>query len=292
MLHLLILEERLVPSTLQVGPGAFSTIQAAVNAASPGDTVLVAHGTYREDVVIDKPLNLIGQPETVATSPPQNPFLVGPGGAAGTERVLTILNTSGSVLVQNFAIGDSHGSQLNQIGVWIGGVNDTLDHSVVRKVRDPSAVPAGVGAPQTVGIEIAGAQNATISFTSIYEVHNPPNGGAAFGIKVADSDGVLIHHCYAKNIDTANPGAGGSVGLAILDSTNVVLTEFATEQLSADDIGIYIDNSMVTMDHVKVYGVSVGLRVDGPSAVDGIDSYFINNAVDEIIDPLAMVNIS
>jgi parallel beta-helix repeat protein len=35
-------------------PEDFSTIQAAVNAAGPGDTVLVAPGTYRENVVITK----------------------------------------------------------------------------------------------------------------------------------------------------------------------------------------------------------------------------------------------
>jgi hypothetical protein len=40
--------------------GCTSTISAAVSAASPGDTILVAPGTYKEAVVITKPIALLG----------------------------------------------------------------------------------------------------------------------------------------------------------------------------------------------------------------------------------------
>jgi pectin methylesterase-like acyl-CoA thioesterase len=40
--------------------GCFSSINAAIAAASPNDTVKVAVGTYKEDVVIGKALSLIG----------------------------------------------------------------------------------------------------------------------------------------------------------------------------------------------------------------------------------------
>ncbi len=38
----------------------WNTIQEAVNAAQPGDTVYVYNGTYNEHVIINKPLNLVG----------------------------------------------------------------------------------------------------------------------------------------------------------------------------------------------------------------------------------------
>src|SRR6185312_15287313 len=41
--------------------GCFTSISAAVTAAAPGDTILVSEGTYKEDVVIPKPLALVGQ---------------------------------------------------------------------------------------------------------------------------------------------------------------------------------------------------------------------------------------
>jgi len=44
-----------------VGAGNYTSIQAAVNAASPGDTVFVYSGTYREAVTIPKALTLQGQ---------------------------------------------------------------------------------------------------------------------------------------------------------------------------------------------------------------------------------------
>jgi nitrous oxidase accessory protein NosD len=51
-------------ATLCVNPngsgGCFTTIGAAVAAASPGDTILVAHGTYKETVTIRKSLSLLG----------------------------------------------------------------------------------------------------------------------------------------------------------------------------------------------------------------------------------------
>ena len=44
-----------------VGPGNYTTIQSAIDAAFPGDTVYVYNGTYVENVVVYKTLNLTGE---------------------------------------------------------------------------------------------------------------------------------------------------------------------------------------------------------------------------------------
>ncbi|MGH3943252.1 MAG: right-handed parallel beta-helix repeat-containing protein [Pseudonocardiaceae bacterium] len=52
------------PPTHVVDPlhrGDFPTITAAIRAARPGDRILVRPGLYRESVVLDKPLEIIGQ---------------------------------------------------------------------------------------------------------------------------------------------------------------------------------------------------------------------------------------
>ncbi|MBU1598881.1 hypothetical protein KKG61_02040, partial [bacterium] len=41
-------------------PGSYTTIQAAVNAANPGDTIYVSAGIYNEAVYINKGIALVG----------------------------------------------------------------------------------------------------------------------------------------------------------------------------------------------------------------------------------------
>jgi nitrous oxidase accessory protein len=47
-------------ATLIVGPGGFPDVRQAVNAAAAGDTIEVHAGTYIGNVVVDKPLSLVG----------------------------------------------------------------------------------------------------------------------------------------------------------------------------------------------------------------------------------------
>ncbi|MEM2962781.1 MAG: right-handed parallel beta-helix repeat-containing protein, partial [Candidatus Bathyarchaeia archaeon] len=55
---------------LHVGPGQpYTTIQAAVNAANPGDTIIVHPGTYDEQVVVDKSLTIQGYGDTTIVKP-------------------------------------------------------------------------------------------------------------------------------------------------------------------------------------------------------------------------------
>lgn len=43
------------------GPGNYTSIQSAIDAANPGDTIFVYIGTYYESIVIDKSIDLIGE---------------------------------------------------------------------------------------------------------------------------------------------------------------------------------------------------------------------------------------
>src|SRR5712664_3363414 len=78
-------------STIHV-PQDYLTIQMAINAASPGDTIIVNSATYQENLVIGKSLNLTG---VSASSTIINGTNSGPG--------ITIANTT-SVIVSGFTI--------------------------------------------------------------------------------------------------------------------------------------------------------------------------------------------
>ena len=69
----------------------FSTVSAAVAAASAGDTITVCPGTYHEDVVVNKALHLIGNEVTID--------------ASGLENAMQIVASDVSVTGRNPSVG-------------------------------------------------------------------------------------------------------------------------------------------------------------------------------------------
>ncbi len=101
-------------TTLSV-PSPYPTIQSAINAASPGDTILVSAGTYPEQLVIQKSLHLVGASRDSTVIDGQ-----------GMGTVVWI--NSSSVEVRGFTI--RHSDQFGR-GVHVdkaNGVNITLNN--------------------------------------------------------------------------------------------------------------------------------------------------------------------
>jgi hypothetical protein len=107
-------------------PSQFGTIQAAVNAASPGDRILVAAGDY-VGASIDKPVTILGVgDQTIITHGPtfpmppliffQDGFALFPGADGTKIRDLTIKLSPG-------AVGDVSPLALTQVGIFSTGVS-------------------------------------------------------------------------------------------------------------------------------------------------------------------------
>ena len=80
-----------------VVPDDYPTIQAAIDNASQGDTILVKSGTYYETLVINKPLFLIGESQETTFIDANN----------ATENIIYI--NASYVSIENFTIGNNKG---------------------------------------------------------------------------------------------------------------------------------------------------------------------------------------
>ena len=85
----------------------FATIQAGINAASSGDTVSVAAGTYAENVLLENPddgpyksINVIGEDK--------NTTIIDGG---GNGRVVVLRDCDSNTLLKNFTIQNGYGSE-------------------------------------------------------------------------------------------------------------------------------------------------------------------------------------
>jgi len=106
-------------------PGNYSSIQAAIDNASSGDTVFVYNGTYKENLKINKSINLTGEDRLIT-------ILDGGGG----HKVINV--SADNVIISGFTIKNSSGG----IGIYTGsGVhiegNNTkiIDNFIIQNER-------------------------------------------------------------------------------------------------------------------------------------------------------------
>jgi parallel beta-helix repeat protein len=89
------------------GEGNYTTIQSAIDDAGYGDTVFVYNGSYYENVVVNKSINLIGEDKNTT---------IIDGGGIGT--VVFIMEFSDGVTISDFTIQNS-GNESSNAGLFI-----------------------------------------------------------------------------------------------------------------------------------------------------------------------------
>jgi parallel beta-helix repeat protein len=227
----------------------FATIQSAVNAVPAGSTIKVCPGVYREQVVINKKLNLQGIPNSSGSQdaavilPPTGGVLVNTTDQRGAVAAqILVQNTTGPVLISNLTV-DGKGNKYT--GDDLRGINyqdasGIVNHVAVRN-EIPNDVPTGDQSGQGILVETTSSPNATLTVENS-SVHNYNKNGIvaryaganliAIGNYVQGSGPIDV---IAQNgIELAFSGATGSI------KNNTVIDNFYTPNTSSSaDILLY-----------------------------------------------------
>lgn len=163
-------------------PENYESIQAAIDAANNGDTIIVAPGTYREN------LNFKGKSITLKSSNPLDSEVVASTIIAGNNFGPVIVVNSGETgaVIQGFTITNgTYGFNAIDGGIRVVGASVTISRNIITDNVGP-------------GIHLENATNCVIEYNAI--------SANSSGISIADSSAEIV-----GNIVSNNSGAGFNI---------------------------------------------------------------------------------
>lgn len=207
-------------------PHDYRTIQEAIDAADPSDTILVASGVYNECLAVDKPLSIIGEaPETT---------IVDGGGYNWTKTSICLLIISSNVLVDGFTFRNSTKGICTE-----SSTNITITSNIL-----------------TINYEGINLNNSY----SLIVVNNTVESNA-YGIQVTSSSNCIIQDNFLANNfgGDINLSYGGGIFLGG-SSNNTIKGNHLTKNLEA--IFVAGDNNTIIENEMKENAVDgIGLEI-------------------------------
>jgi parallel beta-helix repeat protein len=183
-------------------PGNYPTIQAAVNAANPGDTIIVQPGTYNESVVVNKSIKIHGAPNK------PNPVVDATGVAADS------------------GCGDPAGfNELDGFCVFPLGpspiTNVEIDHFTIQNFSGSGIIAVnavGLNFHDNTAIDNDEYGIARFDSSQTQIVHNDVSGSGEAGIYVGDSPN-------ASALVRLNNAHDNGIGIFLRDSSHGTASE-------------------------------------------------------------------
>lgn len=286
------------PGTIPMIWGTNSSIQGAIDAASPGDSINVLAGTYTENVVVNKSVTLAGAGASTIVEPAvSNPNCGGGGGGslcAGASNV--ILVQADNVVIHDLAVdginpglGGGISARNGIITNYTTGVYNSLEvyNTTVRNIYLRGMYAASGGTFNFHNNNVSNV-NSDPSSIAMFAWGGP---GQMVGNTVSNSnDSISANHSKGihflnntvtigtngSGIHTDNTGdSAGSVADLIQDN-NVSCTG-----TGAYGIFVFVPYIAPTVNHNTVTGCSIGLSAWGGDFPPGttVTTPFTNNTV-------------
>ena len=216
-----IVDDGAAGKTLLVGLGGFTTIQEAVDAASAGDTILIAPGTYAETVTVNKLLTILGPNAGIPGSDPRGAEAIVDGGIYVHADGVTIdgLEVLGGAMLAG-----------NPAGIYVDTDNVTLTNLYLQ--GEGATLTPGVLTPFNGGVTGLTLSDSRIDDWSHGTYFNPSTQFTASGNSF-DGNGVgLTGDDWGAGTTIADNdftnSSFGHVGYGSLDSVEDVGSYFGT----------------------------------------------------------------
>ncbi|MBM5805656.1 MAG: hypothetical protein FJZ49_06325 [Candidatus Verstraetearchaeota archaeon] len=229
-------------------PSDYSTIQAAINAASPGDTVLVGPGTY-------EPFGWIGKNNLTvkSTDGPSVTFVTGRWAVIGGSYYMTgvYVGESADARIEGFDVSCSGG---NGIWVYAGSGKESPRATVKNNIVHDCC---------SQGITLARAPNSLIENNTVYG--NSFGGGDGMGIWVS----YYSHDTIVRGNEVYNTKGNGywDSGIYVSQQGTGVIIE--NNDIHGNVIGIRVMVNGVLARYNNIYGnTKCGVTGMGTYSID------------------------
>lgn len=293
----------------------YTSIQAAVTAASSGDTINICRGVYVEQVSIDKPLTLTAQSGAILmpSSLQSNTTSLSDGFPLAVALLVT--NTTGVAifgLVVDGTNNDISGCAPDFYGIAFQNASGTVNRSTVRNFKLAAALD-GCQTGSGILVQSGGGQSSTVTITtsSIHDFQKngitaneagthvviqsnavngvgPTTGAAQNGIQVGyGAAGSITNNTVTNNV--WSPCTAVATCMAV--ATNILVYQsdgitISNNNVSVSQVGIFIaaNNATLTGNHSNANSVFDGIRFEGDSNSVSSSSVFNSSEAGVYVD--------
>ena len=271
------------------GPGNYTTIQEAIDAANAGDTVYVYGGTYYENLIVDKRLSLTGESKnstTIDGSQTGDVIYVSSDGVNITDFTLTGSGwTYYDAGLELDRIEHCHVADNNISDSWVGILLNSSNNNTILRNSVSYNLRVGISLIDSDSNMIAGnsaSNNTAIIYLTESSNNNSLTGNVAHdnerGIYLVQSDenflrnntilttyreGIMISMSEGNIIEYNTVSSSNTDGIWLVEASNSTLT--GNNVSHSDWVGISIWSSYnitLTDNHMTQNGVFLAGPVD------------------------------